>query len=118
MTQPRSHVEPVAECSTSLTLCSIISKMGGLDHGLTIEWSTKAMSDTRRLARRDKEGNIAKIAQYARDPTSLADQAITLTGGKYRRLRAGNHRVIFNLESSETASKIVLRIRRRREAYD
>ena len=93
-------------------------KLASVEHGLTIEWSTKAIRDIRRLAPRDRERIIAKIEQYTGDPGSLANQVITLTGGRYRRLRASDHRVIFNIESSETTTMVVLRVRHRREAYD
>ena len=92
--------------------------MPGVSQGMTIEWGTSAIRDMRRLDVRDRERIIAKIEQYARDPASLARQVVTLTGGKYRRLRVGNHRVIFNVEHGETTVMIVLRARHRREAYD
>ena len=85
---------------------------------MAIEWGTKAIRDMRRLDARDRERIIAKIEQYARDSASLANQVVTLTGGKYRRLRVGSHRVIFNIEHNETTIIIVLRVRHRREAYD
>ncbi|MXZ24965.1 MAG: hypothetical protein F4Y80_08890 [Caldilineaceae bacterium SB0665_bin_21] len=40
---------------------------------------------------------------------------ITLTGGKYRRLRVGGHRIIFNVEHGESTTLAVLRVRHRRE---
>ena len=70
----------------------------------------------RRLGARDRDRVIAKIEQYAIDPASLAKQVIMLTGSKYRRLRVGNYRVIFNVESD--GIMIVLRVRHRREAYE
>ena len=70
----------------------------------------------RRLGARDRDRVIAKIEQYAIDPASLAKQVIMLTGSKYRRLRGGNYRVIFNVESD--GIMIVLRVRHRREAYE
>ena len=85
---------------------------------MTIEWSTKAIRDMRRLARRDRHRIIAKVEQYAGDTSSLANQVITLSGSKYRRLRAGDHRVIFSTERGETPTMVVLRVRHRREAYD
>jgi len=84
---------------------------------LKIEWSSRAIKDVRRLAPRSRERVISKIEQYAGDPTSLANQVITLTGGKYRRLRVGDHRVIFNVEHGEPTTMVVLRVRHRREAY-
>ena len=72
----------------------------------------------RRLARRDRDRIIAKIVQYADDTTSLANQVITPSGGNYRRLLAGDHRVIFGIERGESPTMVVLRVRHRRDAYD
>ena len=101
-----------------LTEYSLYENVSGVSQGMTIEWGPSAIRDMRRLDTRDLERIIAKIEQYARDPASLARQVVTLTGGKYRRLRVGNHRVIFNIEHGETTIMIVLRVRHRREAYD
>ena len=86
--------------------------------GLEIEWSIKAIRDMRRISHRHGERIIAKIEQYAADPTSLGNQVITLAGSRYMRLRVGDHRVIFAVERGEAATMVVLRIRHRREAYD
>lgn len=86
--------------------------------GMAIEWRTKAIRDARRLDARDRERIIAKIEQYASDPTSLAMQVVTLTGGKYRRLRVGNHRVIFNIEHDKATTMVILRVLHRSKAYD
>ena len=85
---------------------------------MTIVWSLKAIRDVRRLASRDRERVIAKIEQYAGSPESLANQVITLTGSKYRRLRVGSYRVVFSLERGEDTEMLILRIRHRREAYE
>ena len=85
---------------------------------LQIEWGTRAIRDMRRLAARDRERIIAKVEQYAGNPTSLASQVIALTGSNYRRLRVGQHRVIFTTQHDERSTLIVLRVRHRREAYD
>ena len=71
----------------------------------------------RRLAVQDSERIIAKIEQHAEDPASLSKQVTMLTGGKYRRLRVGDYRVIFSVEHGETATMVILRVRHRREAY-
>ena len=84
---------------------------------MTIEWRISAIRDMRRLAAQDRERIIAKIEQYAESPASVANQVTALTGGKYRRLRVGSHRVIFGVEHDETTTMIVLRVRHRREAY-
>ncbi len=89
-----------------------------LYEGMQIEWGAKAIRDMRRLTPRDRERIVAKIEQYAEDPASLARQVSALTGSDYKRLRVGNHRVIFNTEHNESPIMIVLRIRHRMEAYD
>ena len=85
---------------------------------MKVEWGIKAIRDMRRLAAQDRERIIAKIEQYATDPESLSRQVITLTGGKYRRLRVGSHRVLFNIEHDKAMTMVVLRVRHRRESYD
>ena len=60
---------------------------------------------------------IAKIEQYASDPSSLAAQVTALTGTSYLRLRVGSYRVIFGTDHDEGAHMVVLRVRHRREAY-
>ena len=89
-----------------------------MEQGLTIEWSVKAIRDMRRLAPQDRERIIARVEQYAWNPASLSNQVIMLAGSRYRRLRVGDHRVIFNVERGETPIMAVLRVRHRREAYD
>ncbi len=110
-------VLPVAR-SSSLTPFSLFAKIRGVERKLTIAWAFRAIRDMRRIAPRDRDRIIAKIEQYAEDPTSLTNQVITLTGGKYRRLRVGNHQVIFNIERDETSMMIILIVRHRREVYD
>ena len=84
---------------------------------MTIEWTTRALRDLRRLASSDRERIIAKIGQHAADPTSLGNQVTRLTGSEYSRLRVGSHRVIFSVERGGGVM-VVLRVRHRREAYD
>ena len=72
----------------------------------------------RRIAPPDQQRIIARIEQYAADPESLANQVITLATSRYRRLRVGDHRVIFDIERGEASAMVVLRVRHRREAYD
>ena len=85
---------------------------------MTIEWTTRAIRDMRRLPVRDRERIVSKIEQFAADPASLARQVMQLTGSEYRRLRVGNHRVIFAVQRGDTAVMVVLRVRHRREAYE
>ncbi|MYD85571.1 MAG: type II toxin-antitoxin system RelE/ParE family toxin [Acidobacteria bacterium] len=58
---------------------------------------------------------VAKVEQYAEDPTSLANNVIQLAGSAYRRLRVGDYRVLFAIEGGTTV--VVLRVRHRRNAY-
>ena len=85
---------------------------------MNIEWATRAIRDMRRLSRPDRDRVVAKIEQYAHDPTSLARQVTSLTGSDYRRLRVGNHRVIFSVEFGNPSVMVILRVRHRREAYE
>ncbi len=85
---------------------------------MIIEWSTKAIRDMRRLASQNREHVIAKVEQYADDPKSLANQVIILSVGKYRRMRVGSQRIIFDVKREEAETMLVLRVRHRREAYD
>ncbi len=85
---------------------------------MQIEWATKAVRDMRRLTARNRERIIAKIEQYAKNPVSLTNQVMRLTGSEYRRMKDGRYRVIFRVEHDTIAVMIVLRVRHRREAYD
>ena len=85
---------------------------------MRIQWTTRAVRDMRRLAGQDRNRVVAKIEQYAEDPTSLANKVIQLAGSTHRRLRVGNYRVLFTIEHRTIVIMIVLRVRHRREAYD
>lgn len=85
---------------------------------MPIEWAIKAIRDMRRLTARNRERIIAKIEQYAKDPVSLTNQVMRLTGSEYRRMKVGRHRVIFRVEHDTVAVMIVLRVRHRRDVYD
>lgn len=83
-----------------------------------IRWATRAVKDMRRLAGPDRQRIVAKVEQYADEPTSLANNVIQLAGSPYRRLRVGGYRVLFTVEQRTTVVIVVLRVRHRREAYD
>ena len=85
---------------------------------MRIQWTTRAVRDMRRLNGQDRTRVVAKVEQYAEDPTSLANQVIQLAGSTYRRLRVGHYRVLFTVERSVPVVLVVLRVRHRREAYD
>ena len=72
----------------------------------------------RRIAPPDRQRIIARIEQYTADPASLANQVTMLATSRYRRLRVGDHRVIFDVECGEAPAMVVLRVRHMREAYD
>ena len=83
-----------------------------------IEWAPKAVKDMRRLAAPVRTRLIAKVEQYAANPASLANNVIQLTGSPYRRLRVGDYRVLFRVDSGTVTTLVVLRVRHRSEAYD
>ena len=101
-----------------LIVHSLYANISSVYEGMAIEWGIKAIRDMRRLAARDRERIIAKIEQYASDPVSLGMQVVILTGGKNRRLRVGNYRVIFNIEHGEATTMAILRVLHRSKAYD
>lgn len=70
---------------------------------MRIAWTTKAVKDMRSLTIQDRERVVTKIEQYAADPASLANQVSMLTGSPHRRMRVGNYRVIFTVESHRIA---------------
>lgn len=111
-------MHPTSFGDNLLTVCSLFAKIDGVYEGLQIAWGTRAIRDMRRLDARDRERIIAKIEQYAENPAALARQVTALTGSPYRRLRVGNHRVIFTTRHGEPSTLTVLRVRHRREAYD
>ncbi|MDE2813478.1 MAG: type II toxin-antitoxin system RelE/ParE family toxin [Gemmatimonadota bacterium] len=86
--------------------------------GLTIEWTTRAIRDMRRIAQQDQERIVAKVEQYAQDPTSLASQVRRLSDSEYSRLCVGSHRVIFAVEHGRATVMTVQRVLHRREAYE
>ena len=72
----------------------------------------------RRLDPRDRESILARIEQYAGDPTSPANQLTALSGSEYLRIRVGAYRVIFRLEGATPVIMAIRRVLHRREAYD
>ena len=58
---------------------------------------------------------IAKIKQYVADPESLAANVKALKGSGQLRLRVGDYRVFFHVD---TESMTVTAIKHRSEAYD
>ena len=92
--------------------------MLSVEHRLAIDWSPKAIKDMRQLTPRNRDRIIANFVRFARDPASLANQVVALTGEKHRRLRVGRIRILFSVEQADKPTMVVLRVRHRREAYD
>lgn len=61
---------------------------------------------------------MAKVEQYAQDPSSLARQVRRISGSEYSRLRVGSYRVIFAVEHGRATVMTVQRVLHRREAYE
>ena len=72
----------------------------------------------RRLEPEVRERVIAKIEQYASDPTSLAHQVTALSGRECLRMRIDAYRVIFNVEREDPAIMVIRGVLRRRESSD
>ena len=101
-----------------LPMCSLYENVWGVQTAGRIEWATKAVKDMRRLAAPDQARIIAKVEQYATAPASLANNVIQLTGSTYRRLRVGDYRILFHVETTTIVVLVVLRVRHRSDAYD
>ncbi len=71
-----------------------------------------------RLEPQNRERIVAKIEQYADDPTSPANQLTTVSGSECLRMRLGVHRVIFRLEHETPVIMAIRRVLHRRESYD
>lgn len=61
-----------------------------------IAYSKASIKTLRRLSATDAKRIVAKIEQYADDPTSLTNNVKALVGSPYIRLRVGNWRVIMD----------------------
>lgn len=85
---------------------------------MRIEYETKAIKDLKAITAADRHRIVAKIEQYAKTPSSLANQVKHLVGSPFHRLRVGDYRVIFSITEEAVAVMLVVRVRHRREAYD
>jgi mRNA interferase RelE/StbE len=61
-----------------------------------VAYSSAALRSLRRVPRKDAQRIQDKIAQYAEDPTSQANNVKKLRGRDGLRLRVGDWRVIFD----------------------
>ena len=58
---------------------------------------------------------VAKLKQYAADPTALANPVKALKGVAAWRLRIGDYRVLFRMEPEQI---VVLKVGHRRDVYE
>lgn len=65
-----------------------------------IAYSKKALNDLKRIPANERRRIRGKIADYARDPASLAQHVKKLKGREGFRLRVGNWRVIFGVNGA------------------
>lgn len=85
---------------------------------MEIEWTVRAVKDMRRMPGRLRDRIVAKVEQYAAEPSSLANQVKRLAGSDLSRLRIGDHRAIFRIEEGSVTVLVVLTVRHRSEAYE
>lgn len=80
-----------------------------------IAYAGSAVKELMAITQTHRARIVAKLKQYAREPTSLRNQVKMLKGVQALRLRVGEYRVIF---SEDQARLLVLKIGHRREVYD
>ncbi|UEM01875.1 type II toxin-antitoxin system RelE/ParE family toxin [Skermanella rosea] len=85
---------------------------------MQIQYEAQAAKSLRKLPANVRNRIRSKIEQYAQDPTSLANNVIQLTNSDLFRLRVGDHRVIFAIESGIVTIMVVIDVRPRGAAYD
>ncbi len=86
---------------------------------MQVQILAKAAKDLKALSPPDRARILAKIEQYAADPTTQANNVKTLQGFDLFRLRVGDYRVLFTVAADGTVTvMLVHRVRHRREAYD
>lgn len=80
-----------------------------------IAYSKSALKVLRRMPTNEAKRIMAKVAQYAREPESLANNTKALVGSPYIRLRVGDWRIIM----ADTATVLdVLKIGPRGGVYE
>ncbi|MFA7429955.1 MAG: type II toxin-antitoxin system RelE/ParE family toxin [Rhodospirillaceae bacterium] len=85
---------------------------------MEVRFTSSAIKELKRIGP-GRDAILAKIEQYAADPTSLANNVKALRGSDQFRLRVGDHRVLFTVEEDGTLTVMLVEaIRHRREAYD
>ena len=85
---------------------------------MQIEWSKTAIKDLKALSSDVRNRLMAKVAQFAADPPSLAKNVKALKGSDNFRLRVADYRVIYRIENGTITVMVVLRVRHRSDAYD
>ncbi len=77
-------------------------------------YTRRAIRDLAKLPKKDANRIVAKIDQYARAPSELANNVTEMVGEDGKRLRVGNYRVLFDEDES---SITVMRVRKRADSY-
>ncbi len=77
-------------------------------------YTRRVIRDLAKLPKKDANRTVAKIDQYARAPSELANNVTEMVGEDGKRLRVGNYRVLFDEDES---SITVMRVRKRADAY-
>lgn len=81
---------------------------------MNIAYRNAALQSLKRIAPEIALRIRAKINQYAADPTGLANMVRAISGAPALRLRVGDYRIIFTVESNTLT---VLQIGHRRDIY-
>ena len=82
----------------------------------TIIVSSRAQKDLRKLPKATRDEILAQIQALADDPFPPGRKKLKGKLGDYWRIRAGNYRVLYEVEQ-KTVTVYVLRIRDRKQAY-
>lgn len=80
----------------------------------SVTYTTTALKQLAGMPRVEAQRLRAKVAQYAADSASLANQVKRLEGAPYLRLRVGDYRVIISEDGTVVQ---VVRVGHRNEVY-
>jgi mRNA interferase RelE/StbE len=82
---------------------------------MQIVFTRTALKQLQKIAPRFSRAIREKIAQYAENPVSLANQVKRLQGSPFYRLRVGDYRIIF---SEDGTILTIIKVGHRREVYN
>ena len=80
-----------------------------------IAYAGSALKELMAITSADRARIVAKLKQYASDPSSLRNQIKPLKGVNASRLRVADYRVIFSVEQTRI---LVLKVGHRRDVYE